>query len=110
MQIKRVQLSKIVSILLSTSIIISLLSACGNGYVTQSAYRKVNDSILETNVIATNTNYKLCWDNNAKAAVLKNLEDDFIKPCMLDIKIGTRMHCIPNSDLLFIIRGWCTTS
>lgn len=78
MQIRKMRLSRFVCVLLSTSIIISLLSACGNDYVTQSAYRKVNDSILETKVIATNTDYKLCWDKDAKAVVLKNSEDDII--------------------------------
>ena len=41
--------------------------------------------------------------NQYKFILLKNLEDDFIKPCMLDIKIGTRMHCILNSDLFLLL-------
>lgn len=65
---------KTVCLLLSVCITAVVFTGCGDEKSAQNAYRSVNGAVLESQVLAYNSDYELCWDSQGSAVVLKSLK------------------------------------
>lgn len=76
MQIKKEKgyLYRILTVSLSVLIFACALTACGKSTPKSTVYKRVNNSLLETGVLAENLQYELSWEQNAKAVVLKSVD------------------------------------
>ena len=75
MRIIKMHLLRFVGVLLSAAMLFSIITGCGNNEDGQTSYVSVKNSILETQVLATNSNYELRWEKDAKAVVLSSAID-----------------------------------
>lgn len=78
MQIKKVKgyLYRILTVSLSVLIFACVLTACGKNTPQTTVYKSVNNFLLDTGVLAENSQYELSWVQDAKAVVLKSVDSN----------------------------------
>lgn len=67
-------LNRILSVSLSVFMFACVLSACGENTLLPATYKKVNNSLLESDSLSNNLKYELSWEKDAKAVVLKSAD------------------------------------
>ena len=50
-------------------------AGCGENDTASNAYRSVNGAVLESQTLASNSNYELLWDNGGQSIVFKSLKN-----------------------------------
>ena len=65
---------RIIAVISVLCLMITLFAGCDNSNTANAKYRKINAITLESQVLATNSNYELSWDGNANAVLLKSLK------------------------------------
>ncbi len=66
-------MQKPVCLILTIVMIISLLVGCGNNWTSKRPYRSINGSVIETQLLASNDEYKLSWDAEANAILFESI-------------------------------------
>jgi len=73
MSCKRFSL-KIVSFLMILCLLTVMFVGCGKDSAKANAYRSVSGAALESQTLASNSDYELAWDNDGQAVVYKSLK------------------------------------
>lgn len=78
MQMKSVKrhILRVIAFVMALCLIAVTFTGCGKGEKLN-AYRSVSGGILESQVLATNSDYELSWDSDAKAVLYKNINGTY---------------------------------
>lgn len=72
-EIKRHTL-KCVSLVMTLLLTATLFSGCSDRKVTVGSYRSIENNVYEDQIIASNSDYELCWSADAKAILFKSVK------------------------------------
>jgi len=61
--------------LLISCIMVSMFTGCGGNNSTSNAYRSVSGAALDSQTLASNSNYELLWNNDGQTVILKSLKN-----------------------------------
>lgn len=94
MKIVKKQMLRFLAFVMAVCLIAVSFVGCGKEQNTN-AYRSINEVVLESQVLASNTDYELQWDNDARAILYKNKSDgdaywsDILYDKFLDGSVGS---------------------
>jgi len=72
MKISTKQILRVMAFVMAICLICVSFAGCGKGDSKNMAYKSFNEVIIESQVLATNSNYELKWDGDAKAVLYKH--------------------------------------
>ncbi len=92
MKISKKQILRVLAFVMALCLICVSFTGCGETAV-KNAYRSIGEVNIESQVLASNSNYELQWDSDAKAVLYKNIDgtywSDIFYQAYLDGSIGT---------------------
>lgn len=93
MKIIKKQMLRVLAFVMALCLIAGCFTGCGENTVTNDAYRSVGEVILESQILASNSDYELEWDSAAQSVLYKNKNgeywSDILYQAYLDGSIGT---------------------
>ncbi len=69
-------LKRAIAILLICLSVVPVFTGCTKNEVVNSSYRSLNGTLLDTQVLAENSEYELSWDKDGRTVILKSIKDD----------------------------------
>ncbi len=92
MKIVKKQILRVLALVMALCLIVVCFASCGKE-TSKNAYKSYGEKILESQVLASNDNYELAWDSDAKAVLYKSKDgkywSDIIYDGYLDGSVGT---------------------
>ncbi|MBQ4130710.1 MAG: hypothetical protein IJD71_00035 [Clostridia bacterium] len=92
MKIVKKQILRVLALVMALCLIAVCFSGCGKEAV-KNPYKSYGENILESRVLASNDNFELAWDSNAKAVLYKTKDgkywSDIYYEGYLDGSVGT---------------------
>ncbi len=95
MKISKKRILRVLAFVMALCLICVSFAGCGKEDAIKNAYRSISEVIIESQVLASNSNYELQWDSDAKAVVYKNKGEeevhwsDILYDAYLDGTIGS---------------------
>lgn len=71
----KIYMQKYICLVLTTILMFLIFTGCVNQNVSKRTYRSINGSVMESQVLASNENYKLRWDSEAKSVLFESVAD-----------------------------------
>ena len=92
MKINKMQILRVLAFVVALCLLSASFTGCGKTEV-KNAYRSMGEVNIGSQILASNSNYELYWDSDAKAVLYKNKDgsywSDILYQAYMDGKIGT---------------------